>query len=578
MTSGSPDLRPGRALLWTVFRDDLPRSAKLRLGATVLLSLLAAVAITLSPVWFGITVDRIAGNQGDVGETGIGTALTLSVFFWLAAKLLTEQRWLVYQPAENRMLNDVRAAYLRHILSLPASFHSDRAIGRLEATVGQGLGGLQSLSSALFTQVTPLIFEIAVVLLAVATAVSPAIAGVVAGTLVLYLAALVLGAEKVSRRFRFAIDGSIEAQGRAGDAILNADELRYLGAEPVTTARYRDTLAGVHALFCRFYLARGLFGIVLAGILGAGFAAALAFALAAVVSGQHSIGDLVLLNAVLLQLYRTVEGFGFSYRDSRQALTALRRFVELLSQTPEGAEIAPGDCASRPLPRPLGRVEIRDAELVYPDGRRGLTPLSMVLMRHHITALVGPSGSGKSTLVRLLLRSYAPSGGTVLLDGKDIATIDIASLRAGMAVVPQDAVIFRDSLSFNIALSNEPDADRLAKVAAAANLEALLARLSTGFETDLGERGTRLSGGERQRIALARALYRNPEILILDEATSALDAVTRDAILDTLDVVGRRFVTLVITHDDAVAARADDVVRLETVAQRSSATAQQLGA
>ncbi len=553
--------RRGVALLRGTFRHDIPAATQVRLLATVALTLLVSILMALAPIQFAQAVDMLTAGS-PIGEAGI--VIGLSVLFWGGAKILIEQRWWVYQPAEHRFLNAVRSRYLTHVLALPARYHADRSLGQMESVVGQGMGGLQRLMSTAFTQLAPVVFEIVVVVTAFATVISAKLAAIVAGTVGLYITILVIGSEKVSRRFRAAIDTSIMAQGQSGDAILNADGIKMLGIEGMIANRYRRAIARVHARFLAFYFARGLFGVLMSLVLIAGFGIALALALGDYGQGTLSIGGLVLVNALLLQLFRSVEGFSFSYRDSRQALTAVHRFLGLLSEPVE-----PHHGGDQP-DLPITRVDVDGVGFDYPDGRTGLDRLSLTLERSRIVALLGPSGSGKSTLVRLLLQLYQPTRGQLRLDGVPFGSIDARALRSITSVVPQDAAMFRDTLAFNIALSDTPDGDRLAEAITAAQLGGLLTRLPQGVETEIGERGAKVSGGERQRIAIARALYRHPQILILDEATSALDEATKGELLKTIRGVAAGYVTLIITHDPVAAAIADEVVNI--TAHQTTAT------
>ena len=220
-----------------------------------------------------------------------------------------------------------------------------------------------------------------------------------------------------------------------------------------------------------------------------------------------------------------------------------------------------------PIPDPLQRVTVDRVSFSYPDARMALNELSLTIDRGKVTALIGESGSGKSTIIRLLLKLYDPQEGEIQIDGIPIQQFNARELRRDTALVPQDAIMFKASLAFNIALTDAPDSDRLQNAIEAAQLSPLMLRLPEGADTEIGERGFKLSGGERQRVSIARALYRKPQILVLDEATSALDDRTRDELLVTIRALAHRFATLVITHDPMVADIADKVVKIEPPSQ-----------
>ncbi|MEG9884479.1 MAG: ABC transporter ATP-binding protein [Hyphomicrobiales bacterium] len=548
-----------RELLGKIFFHEIPTGARLRFALTVVLAVIGSVLSALAPVFFGRAVD--AFNHGDGFDGAIRLAL-MSVGLWGMAMLLREQIWFVYQPALNRVLNAVRSRYLRHILALPLSFHTNRSIGRLDSIFAQGIGGLQSLSDLAFTDLAPMLFELIAILSVIATLLSAPIALCVIVSLALYGVALVIGAERTSRRLGSAIDTRILAQGQCGDAILNAEGIKTLAAEDMIATRYDQALDTSHRRFVQFFHSRGILGIILSAILICGFAAAIALAGFDLAAGRVSVGKLVVLNSYLLHLFRSVGGLSFSYRGARQSFTVLVRFIALFAQAPESKG---GD---RPIPESVGEIVFTDVGFVYPDGRRGLERTSLTLEKGRMTALLGPSGSGKTTLIRLLLKFYPLREGKIAIDGADLSQIETGSLRRAIAVVPQDLTVFRVSFAFNIALEDKPDMKRLNHAVAAAQLAALVARLPEGLDSELGERGYTLSMGERQRLAIARALYRDPTILILDEATSALDENTRDAILPIIGKIGRDYLTLVVTHDPAVAEIADRTLRLSPPVHR----------
>ena len=521
----------------------------------IVLTVFTAICATLSPIAFSRAVDTL---NGAAPEDAV-LMLIASVSAWGLAKLLIEARWLVYQPAENRLLAAVREHYLSHVLALSAKFHADRAMGRLETIVGQGIGGLKSLLSALFTQLGPVLVEIVVVVIAFAAVLSPTLALIVGGTIVLYAILLVLGAERVSARFSAALDSGISAQGIAGDAILNAEGIKSMALAPTISARYGKAIGAMHRRFLAFYHARGLFGIALGAVLIAGLGATLTVAFNGVSSGTLTIGQIVLVNVLLLQLFRSIEGLSFSYRDSRQAISSVSRFVELLSIPPDT------DTGRTKLPDVIDEIKVNSVAFQYPNGRQGLMPITLSLSKGRIVALLGPSGSGKSTLMRLLLKLYPVSEGEICINGVSLHDVAATDIRSRVALVQQEPIIFRETLAFNIALSEDFDAARLADAIGRARLGDLISRLNEGVETQVGERGAKISGGERQRIGLARIFYSRPQILLLDEVTSALDSATRDELLGAIKDASAECVTLMITHDPSVATIADEIVELDVI-------------
>ena len=322
----------GKTLLGKAIFDVVPAQIRFRLALTIVLTLAGAVCVVVAPILFSKAIDVLVAREN--AASAIGLIAGAVVLFGLA-KLLVEQRWLIYQPAENRVLNAIRSLYLQQILSLPVSFHVNRAIGRLDATVGQGMGGLQSLFGAVFTQAAPLLFEVIAIVLAASAFLSVEVAAVIAASIALYIAVLVVGAERVSRRYQKALGEAINAQGLAGDAILNAEGVKALAVDDAIIERYNTALGASSSAFRGFYAARGVFGLCLSAILLVGFAVAIGVTSASVLVGQQTTGALVLTNAYLLQLFRTIEGFSFSYRDARQSLSAVARFIDLFLEEKE---------------------------------------------------------------------------------------------------------------------------------------------------------------------------------------------------------------------------------------------------
>jgi ABC-type bacteriocin/lantibiotic exporter with double-glycine peptidase domain len=541
--------KTARSLLRDIL-DTLPARAKLRLALTVVLALLASILLAGSPVLFSTGIDLFGAPEKrmDALFLIVASALVLA-----GGKLLLEQRWLVYKPAEILLLNGVRAAYLRHVLSLPIAFHLNRSIGRLDSILAQGVGGFQYLSGGVFTQAAPLLFEIVATIIAVAAVLSLELAAIVAATVTLYLFVLVSVTGAITRQWGAAISDSADAQGQATDAILNVEGVKTLAAEETVLGRYARTLLKVERAYARFYCSLGLSGIGLTGIMVIGFGAALMVTTQSVIAGELTLGQLVLMNAYILQLFRPIETFASYYRDARHSFTAVVRLIDQLSVKPDL------DSVTEAMPAATQRIVINNVRFSYGDRRQTITIPPLSIERGKISALLGESGSGKSTLVRLLLKLYPLASGRIDIDGRPIATINSRSLREKIALVPQDSVMFDASLAFNIAMSDAIDPERLASIITDAELTELVGKLPDGVDTEIGERGLKLSGGERQRVALARALYRDAQVLILDEATSALDENTRDKLLTTIRKIAPNLATLIITHDPAVAEIADRV-------------------
>ncbi|WP_281927980.1 ABC transporter ATP-binding protein [Roseibium album] len=524
------------------------------LGSSVLLSFLASALLSAAPLLFSKGIDQF--HSQDASQSLAVTLIVSSVIIFGLAKILIEQRWLVYQPAENKLLNSIRETYLWHVLSLPLEFHLNRSIGRLDSIVGQGMAGIQAITSMLFVQLAPLMFEVVLTTTVLLLFVNVEISLAVLGSIVVYLVVLVLGTERVSRRLKDALGKTIDAQGAAGDAILNAEGIKALAVEGSITEAYRSKLNTAHAAFVSFYTSRGFFGLLLVAILISGFSFAIWIAVSDTVTGELSVGALVLTNACALQMFRSMENFSFSYRGTRQSIEAVKRYLEIFANAREPSQ------DGLKLSGPIDRIQVRNVGYRYPDGRWATKNVSFELNRGTSTAIVGKSGSGKSTIVRMLMKMLDPTGGQILINDHDLAGINGVDLRRRTSVVPQDAVMFKANLAFNIALTEKPDGNLLQKAVEMAELSHLVQSLPEGFETEIGERGFKLSGGERQRLAIARAIYRGSDLFIFDEATSALDKSTKNEILRLIRDLVPNYCVLLITHDEMVAAIADTVVEV----------------
>lgn len=543
-----------RSLLTSIAQQKEFRTIFVLLGTSVVLSFLASALLSAAPLLFSKGIDQFQSQ--DVSQSLAVTLIVSSVIIFGLAKMLIEQRWLVYQPAESKLLNSIRETYLRHVLSLPLDFHLNRSIGRLDSIVGQGMAGIQAISNMLFVQLSPLIFEVVLTTTVLLLFVNVEISLAVLGSIVVYLVVLVLGTERVSRRLKDALGKTIDAQGAAGDAVLNAEGIKALAVEGSITEAYRSKLNTAHTAFVRFFTNRGLFGLLLVAILIAGFSSAIWIAVSDTVAGELSVGALVLTNTCALQMFRSMENFSFSYRGTRQSIEAVKRYLEIFAIAREPSQ------DDLKLSGRIDGVQVRNVGYRYPDGRWATKNVSFELNRGTSTAIIGKSGSGKSTIVRMLMKMLVPTSGQILINDQNLSGINGVDLRRRTSVVPQDAVMFKANLAFNIALTENPDSNLLKKAVEMAKLSHLVQSLPEGFETEIGERGFKLSGGERQRLAIARAIYRGSDFFIFDEATSALDKTTKAEILRLIQELVPSFCVLLITHDEMVAQIADTVVEV----------------
>ena len=350
------------------------------------------------------------------------------------------------------------------------------------------------------------------------------------------------------------------ANTRAIDSLLNYETVKYFNNEAFELNRYDEAMRRWEDASVRSQMTLTILNVGQQLIIVIGLVAMMWHASSGVVAGDMTVGDLVLVNAFLIQLYMPLNFFGVVYREIRQALTDIERMFGLLNTQREIID-APD---ARPLPTAPISVHFDRVDFAYDAARPILSNVSFEIPAGHTVAAVGHSGAGKSTLARLIYRFYDVTGGRILMNGIDVRKIDQHSLRGGIAIVPQDTVLFNDTLYYNILYGN-PSASREQVVAAAkaAHLHDFVETLPDGYETRVGERGLKLSGGEKQRVAIARALLKNPPILVFDEATSALDSKTEKAIQVSMDVAARGRTTLIIAHRLSTVMNADEIIVLD---------------
>lgn len=558
-TTQSPGLELAqlRRVVGLFWRDAEP-ALRRRIVATV--ALLAAMALinALVPLLFARAIDGLAR------ETALMVAPAALVLAYVAsqalARVMSEWRWALYGPIEQRTRRRLARQTLDHLHALSLRFHLARRTGQISRVLDNGLNGARELLFDTVFLILPLLAEILFVAAIMMGRVDAVLALILVATVVLYGVALVAGSERLRVHQRQAVvEGSL-AHGKALDSLLNYETVKYFGNERHVSERYDASLAKVERLTVRALTLRSVLGMALVLILALGTGAMLLLATARVVQGTMTVGELVLINTYMVQLIRPMDRLGQLYRSIKQALVDLEQLLELLAEEPEIAD-RPDAVALTPGP---GEVRFEQVSFAYDPARPILRGITFRVPAGRTVAIVGPTGAGKSTIARLLFRFYEPTRGRILLDGQDLRDVTQASLRAAMAVVPQDAVLFNDTIGYNIRFGRPDATDAEVEAAAkAAELHAFIAGLPDGYETLVGERGLKLSGGEKQRVALARALLKRPRLMILDEATSALDSATEQAIQRRLKGLLHGTTTLVIAHRLSTVVTADEILVLD---------------
>jgi ATP-binding cassette, subfamily B, heavy metal transporter len=355
-------------------------------------------------------------------------------------------------------------------------------------------------------------------------------------------------------------DSDTDANTKAVDSLLNYETVKYFGAEQRETARYDRSMAKFESASTQTYTSLAVLNAGQAVIFSIGMAIVMVLAARDIMAGRASIGSFVLVNAMLVQLYIPLNFMGMLYREIKQALIDIDDMFAIIERNPEIQDKP----SARPLQVSEGVVRFEDVHFAYIPERPILKGVSFEVPAGHTVAIVGPSGAGKSTISRLLFRFYEPTSGRILIDGQNIAEVQQASLRKVIGMVPQDTVLFNDTIGYNIQYGRwDATPEEVREAARLAQIDRFIGLLPEGYDTPVGERGLKLSGGEKQRVAIARTILKSPPILVLDEATSALDTFTEKEIQDALDRISRGRTTLVIAHRLSTVIGADEIIVLD---------------
>lgn len=517
---------------------------------------LASVSV---PLIFKEMIDGLSIPQQALALPALLLALYGALRF--STSLFTELREILFARVTQQAVRRIALEVFRHLHALSLRFHLERQTGGVSRDIERGSRSISSLISYTLYSILPTLVEISLVLGILFVKYDY---GFVAITL-LSLGTYIVFTVKVSN-WRIDIrrrvnDADSAANTRAVDSLLNYETVKYFNNEEYEAQRYDAQMKHWEDAATRSQISLSWLNLGQQVIIAAGVTAMMWRAAAGVVDGRMTIGDLVLVNAFLIQLYMPLSFLGVVYREIRQSLADIERMFDLLNVN---REIADAPDAIALTPSPLS-VRFDKVDFAYEPRRQILYAVDFIIPAGQTVAVVGQSGSGKSTLARLLYRFYDIGGGAILLNGVDTRMLTQSSLRAAIGIVPQDTVLFNDSIFYNIQYGR-PDArrDEVFAAAHAAQLADFIERLPDGYETRVGERGLKLSGGEKQRVAIARALLKNPPLLIFDEATSALDSKTEKAIQASLDNAARGRTTLIIAHRLSTVMGADEILVLDT--------------
>jgi ATP-binding cassette subfamily B protein len=538
-----------------------------RLAAVLLLVITASVLTALGPLALKWLVDGFTGQAMGTSPSPsiLVGAYVLSQFL---ARAVGEVRGLVYARAERQMFRVLSGRLFAHILRLPLRFHLDRKTGGVSQALENGLSGYQMILHHLVFTFLPVTAELGTIIVVLVRLAHPAFLVLFCGALVCYGAAFAYAAKSIARSAKSASAAHVVAAAQMTDALLNVESVKYFAAEAIVQDRVGRALSRTETEWMGFYRRYAVNGVTVSTIFAAFLAATTLYAVHEVEGARLTVGDFVLITTYMLQVIRPVEALGYAMQGFSQGAAMLDQMLALFHEKSEPWQL--GEALRLEGP---GQLEFENVTLSYGPHRAALQGVSFKVPAGKTVGIVGASGSGKSTLVRLLVRLLEPDTGRILLDGVPISALSLATLRQSIAVVPQDAVLFNDSVGDNIAFGKANcTQDEIEQAASRAHLHEFIAGLPDAYDTNVGERGLKLSGGERQRLSIARAAIKHPRIYVFDEATSALDSATELEIVRNLREISQSITTLVISHRLSTVVHADEIIVLETgaVAERGT--------
>nr|WP_244913877.1 ABC transporter ATP-binding protein/permease [Methylobacterium frigidaeris] len=514
--------------------------------------------------WATDALVAAVGGKEEAVPTGIWAAPALMILLYGAARiamaLLTQVRDGLFAKVAMHAVRRLALQTFQHMHRLSLRFHLERKTGGLTRVLERGRNGIEELSRLMVLTLVPTIVEFLLVLGTLAYEFDLSYSVVV-----LVMVAAYLGYTYKATEWRIAIrkrmnDSDTDANTKAVDSLLNYETVKYFGAETRETARYDQSMARYEKASTQTYVSLAVLNAGQAVIFTIGMSVVMWLAARDIMAGRATIGGFVLVNTMLVQLSMPLNFMGMIYREIKQALIDIDDMFKILHRNPEIAD-RPG---AAPLAIGEAVVRFEDLHFAYVPERPILRGISFTVPAGRTVAIVGPSGAGKSTLSRLLFRFYEPQSGRITIDGQDIAAVQQDSLRAVIGMVPQDTVLFNDTIGYNIRYGRwEASEEEVREAAQLAQIDRFIAALPEGYDTPVGERGLKLSGGEKQRVAIARTILKGPPILVLDEATSALDSFTEREIQDALDRVSRGRTTLVIAHRLSTVVSADEIIVLD---------------
>ena len=551
--------------IWPSDRLDL----KMRVAWSVVLLLIAKLATLAVPFTFKWAVDGLTGQGTAPVQPSnwmlwlIASPLIMTASYGLTRVLmavLTQWRDGIFAKVAMHAVRRVAYKTFVHMHELSLRFHLERKTGGLTRVLERGRNGIETIVRMVILNMLPTLIEVALIAAVLFWQFDWRYVLAILVMVAAYMYFTYVATEwriEIRRRMN---DSDTEANTKAIDSLLNYETVKYFGAEKREADRYDRSMERFETASVHTYTSLAVLNTGQAVIFTLGLTAVMAMCAIGVRNGTHTVGDFVMINAMMIQLYVPLNLIGFVYREIKQAVIDIEKMFGVLNRDPEVKDLPD----AKPLRVSAGVVRFENVQFAYEADRPILKGLSFEVPAGKTVAIVGPSGAGKSTISRLLFRLYDINGGRITIDGQDIREVTQTSLRAVIGMVPQDTVLFNDTIRYNIRYGRWDATDaEVEQAAAMAQIDGFIRLSPKGYETEVGERGLKLSGGEKQRVAIARTVLKAPPILVLDEATSALDSHTEREIQDSLEKVARNRTSLVIAHRLSTIVGADEIIVLD---------------
>lgn len=550
------DIRIFGSLL-TLIWSEAGRHFQLRLIAAIFLILATATFSAVTPLFFKHLVDRFSDLNSHPAVVFPILLIAGYIGCQWSARIFAELRWAVYGGLEQRIQRRLAIRIFDHIHCLSLRFHLTRRTGALQQIVGNGLLGYCLIFHNLMFVIIPLMLELILVSSILMNFYQWPFLLTFLVTAVLYIFSSIAGIKHQQIPQRAANTANVDAFARATESYINFETIKYFGIEHKIREEFDGALFRAESGWSRFYWTRSAIGLIQSLWLTIGLTVTVTLAASGVMAGTMTMGDFVLVNAYILQLMRPLENLGFAYREIKTGITYVENLLELFS---ERAEVTNAPHAKPLRPGP-GEILFRGVSFSFGNGNLVLNKAHFKISAGHRVAVVGSTGAGKSTLSKLIFRFYDVSDGQIEIDGQDVRKVTLESLRASIAVIPQDIVLFNDTIAYNIGIGR-PDCaqEQIEQAARLAEIHGFIVSLPDGYETLVGERGLKLSGGERQRVAIARALLKQSRIYIFDEATSALDNETERRIQHNLKNALAGVTIIIIGHRRTTVDDVDEIL------------------